>query len=67
MKYKVHGYAMVPCEVQMEIVADGAAEAIRKAIQTFKKSDRKGDFVVINSEDPSHPEQWVPSLCEVIE
>lgn len=65
-KFRVHGYAMCPVEVEIIIDADDELQAFRAAVKKFKTSDKKGDFVVINSADESHPEQWVPSLSEKI-
>jgi hypothetical protein len=57
---------MCPVEVEMIIEAGDELEALRSAIKKFKTSEKRGDFVCINSVDEDHPEQWVPSLSEKI-
>lgn len=63
-KFRVHGYAMVAVEVEMIVDAEDEHAAIRTAVKTFRKANRKRDYVVSGSADESSVEQWVPSLTE---
>ena len=66
-KYRVHGYAMCPVEVEMFVDSPDEIAAIRIAKINFRKSDCKGDFVVVESADDRHPQQWRPSLVERVQ
>lgn len=60
MKYDVQGYALIPIKVRMEVDAETADAAVQKALRRFHSSKRRSQYVVPNSEDDSHPEEWVP-------
>lgn len=54
-KFKVKGVAYITVEVEMTVTATTNVEALGFAKAEFSESKRKGDFVVPNSSDESHP------------
>jgi len=65
-KFKVTGYAFAPVECAVEVDAPDAQAALTAAKQKFQQSRRKGDFVVANSVDDTHPQEWEPLEAEQI-
>lgn len=58
--FRVHGYCLVPCLAQTEIVAASEAEARKKAQAAFAKNKMK--FIDQNGCDFDSAFDWQPSV-----
>lgn len=63
MKYRVHGYAMIPVEAEITIEASSPEEALKLALGEFER-DKIG-LLIENSEDYQAAFDWQPSVDPV--
>lgn len=63
MKYKVHGYCLVPTEAELEVEADSPEDAVSKAQAIFRR--RPQDLIVSQSSDDFSAYDWQPTAREI--
>ena len=59
MKYRVHGYCLIPAEAQIEVEADSEKEALHKAMLEWKNS--KCSLIIQNSHGENSAFDWKPT------
>lgn len=59
MKYRVHGYCLIPAAAEIEVEAGSEDDALRVALAAWEAD--KQALIVGNSEDASAAFDWRPS------